>query len=65
MERTLKAAEALGLLRKARTLLDEAGAVRTVAKLRAIMASAEGAVRAAHYRDMREADSYDKHQNNS
>lgn len=48
-----KASDALGHLRIARELLKQAGSRRTVAKLRTIMDSAEGAVRAARYRDMR------------
>lgn len=44
---------ALTHLRAARDLLQQAGSRRTLAKLRTIMDSAEGAVRAAHYRDMR------------
>lgn len=62
MTREQKAMLALNHLRSARELLRGAGARRTLAKLRDIMDSAEGAVRAARYRDMRmarfEADKY-------
>lgn len=53
LTREQKAHAALMHLRVARDLLQQAGARRTLAKLRDIMDSAEGAVRAAHYRDMR------------
>jgi hypothetical protein len=53
MTRETKAHVALACLRQARELLKEIGAVRTLAKLRHTIKSAEGAVRAASYRDQR------------
>ena len=50
-----KAMRALKLCREARGLLAEAGSTKALDKLRKAMPSIEGAVRAADYRDMREA----------
>lgn len=49
-----KAQLACTLLRHARNLLKDAGAPKAVAKVRLALSSAEGAVRAAGYREQRE-----------
>lgn len=48
-----KARLALAMLRAARDLLDEAGSKRSAKRVREILASAEGAARAAEMRDQR------------
>lgn len=55
LSRAAKARLALAMLRAARDLFDEAGSKRTARSLRAVLASAEGATRAAAHRDDREA----------
>lgn len=49
-----KAKRAVELLQEARDLLKDAGASRSIDKLRAVMSSCKGAVRAARMRDWRE-----------
>lgn len=54
MTATQKATLACTLLRNARDLLKDAGATKAVDKVRLALSSAEGAVRAAGYRQTRE-----------
>jgi predicted DNA-binding protein with PD1-like motif len=56
MTREQMARMALAMLREAQKLLAEVGAVRTLERLRSTISSAKGAVRAAGYRDYRDAE---------